>query len=467
MNVAHAPGLTVTNLTRQPVGPDGRNVIYTAVDLETTGFSSNDRIVELAAVVFRGDGEILDEYVTLVNPVTTRVGATKWIHGLSDSDVAGAPIAAYALREFWRVSAGTVLVAHNITFERRFLIQETIGAGLPLPDMLGVCTMRTSRAQLSGPSHKLKSLYKTMTGQWPQDAHTALGDARVTAELLSWMLRAAPGGLYVEDWPPPAPERRYLELAPSRVVPRPAPAKSNQLADFVKRFPHCRVPRPTAPGAENRYVELLMTVVADEVITVEEAGALEACARGGGLAQAQLEHLHRQAFFIMLGTEGRLRPGRLSATRKRELLALAEALGVEPVVELFRLLTAGPEAASAGAPPPASTGYLKGWRVGLDHADGEELRYLREMAERHGASVAKRLTKTVRFLAARTDGSPDQVKAAELGISIVGPDKAEQILEEAVATVELAQRYARAEAAARQAEDADYWTHTWKVAEDL
>jgi DNA polymerase-3 subunit epsilon len=169
----------------------------------------------------------------------------------------------------------------------------------------------------------------------------------------------------------------------------------------------------------------------------------------------------------MLGAEARLRPAMLSAIRKRELLTLAEALGVEPVVELFRLLAAaGPQAASAVAPAPASTTYLKGWRVGLDHADGEDLRHLREMAERHGASVAERLTKTVRFLATRVSGSADQVKTAELGIPIVGPDKAEQILEEAVAAAELAQRKAEAGSAAGRADDADYGTHTWKATED-
>ena len=428
VNNVHAAGLMSTRLTRQPVGPDGRGVVYTAVDLETTGLGSDDRIIELAAVVFRGDGEVLDEYATLVNPVTARASATKWIHGLSDADVADAPPAAQALLEFWRLSAGTVLVAHNLSFERRFLTQETLNADLPMPGMLGLCTLSTSRAQLNGSSHKLKALHTTVTGESLQDAHIALGDARATAELLCWMLREAPGGLYLRDWPPPPPEPRYLALPPSRVVPRPAPAKSNQLADFVKRFPRCRVPRPTVPGAADRYIELLAEVVADEIITVEEAGALEACARVGGLTQDQLEHLHRQAFFIVLGSEAKLRPGLLSAARKRDLLALAKALGAEPVIELFTLL-AEPEAEPAAPATAAAAKHLKGWRIGLDHADGDELGHLREMAERHGASVAKRLTKTVRFLAAQASGSADQLKAIELGIPIVGPDKAEQILQ--------------------------------------
>jgi DNA polymerase-3 subunit epsilon len=246
-------------------------------------------------------------------------------YGLSDADVADAPIAARALGEFWRLSAGTVLVAHNLSFERRFLTQESLNAEMPVPDMLGVCTLRTSRAQLDGPSHKLQSLYKTMTGHWLEDAHSALGDVRATAELLCWMLRTAPGGLYLEGWPPPPADRRYQSLAPSRVVPRPAPAKSNRLADFVARFPRCRVARPTVPGAEERYVALLAEVVADERITVSEAASLEACARDGGLTQVQLEHLHRQAFFIVLGGEARVPPSQLSAARRRQLLALASA----------------------------------------------------------------------------------------------------------------------------------------------
>lgn len=84
-------GLLTTSLTRLPVGPDGRSVLYTAVDAETTGLGDSDRIVELAAVVFRGDGEILDEYTSVVDPVTVATSAASGGHGLTDEEVAGAP----------------------------------------------------------------------------------------------------------------------------------------------------------------------------------------------------------------------------------------------------------------------------------------------------------------------------------------------------------------------------------------
>lgn len=176
-----------------------------------------------------------------------------------------------------------------------------------------------------------------------------------------------------------SPDRRYLALTPSRVVPRPAPARSNHLADFVKRFPRCRVERPTLPGAEQRYLDLLDEVVADERITVEEAAALEACARTGGLTQGQLEYLHRRAFFVVLGAEANMTPAMLSAVRKRELLTMAEALGVASIIELFTLL-AEPAVTAASPAAPRADSCLKGWRIGLDHADGDDLLSLREMA---------------------------------------------------------------------------------------
>jgi hypothetical protein len=148
--------------------------------------------------------------------------------------------------------------------------------------------------------------------------------------------------------------------------------------------------RPIAPGAESRYLQVLAEVVADERITLAEAAELEACARQGGLTQIPLEHLHRQAFFHVLGPEVNTPPAELSAIRRRELLSLARALRVSDVVDVLAPLA---EADQAVDRKPAGTGYLKGWRIGLDPADSPDLTPLREFADQHDASVAKVLTK--------------------------------------------------------------------------
>ena len=109
-----------------------------------------------------------------------------------------------------------------------------------------------------------------------------------------------------------------------------------------------------------------------------------------------------------------------------ELLSLARALGVADVVDVLAPLA---EADHAADRKPAGTGYLKGWRIGLDPADSPDLASLRELADQHDASVAKVLTKTVRFLATTTTGTPAQVKARSLGIPMVTPQQARQIMD--------------------------------------
>jgi len=206
--------------------------------------------------------------------------------------------------------------------------------------------------------------------------------------------------------------------------------------------------------------------VADERISLEEAAELEACARTGGLTQIPLEELHRQAFFHVLGEEVSTPPAALSAIRRRELLGLARALGVSQVVEILAPLV---DVDLAAARKPAGTGYLKGWRIGLDPADDPRLAHLRDLAGQHDASIAKKLTKTVRFLATTTTGTPAQAKARELGIPIITPREAQRILDEAIRTADLAafeDREAQAEWGAELAERDRYWRHTWKRTED-
>src|SRR3990170_8268659 len=70
----------------------GANAVeFAVVDVETTGLypGGHDRILEISIVRTRWTGEVLDEYVTLVNPQRD-VGPTS-IHGITARDVVSAP----------------------------------------------------------------------------------------------------------------------------------------------------------------------------------------------------------------------------------------------------------------------------------------------------------------------------------------------------------------------------------------
>lgn len=175
--------------------------------------------------------------------------------------------------------------------------------------------------------------------------------------------------------------------------------------------------------------------MADERISLAEATELEAAARTAGLTQIQLEELHRQAFFLVLGDEVNIPPSDLSAIRRRELLSLARALGAGSVVDVIAPLV---EADQAAAAKPPGTGYLKGWRIGLDPADSEDLAHLRDLVDRHDGSIARNLTKTVRFVATTTAGSAMQAKARALGIPVISAQDAARRFDEAIRTADLA-----------------------------
>ena len=97
---------------------------YTVIDVETTGLfpEMHDRIVEIGVVYLSHDGQIQDHWTTLVNPERD-VGPTR-IHGITPSDVVGAPTFAELAPYVLRAVSGRIVVAHNADFDLRFLAHE-------------------------------------------------------------------------------------------------------------------------------------------------------------------------------------------------------------------------------------------------------------------------------------------------------------------------------------------------------
>lgn len=107
--------------------------VFSVLDTETTGLfpGGHDRIAEIAIVRMNRDGEVLDRWETLVNP--QRDLGKQSLHGIRSCDLLGAPTFSDLAAELaWRLS-GTVLVAHNLSFDARFLDAEFRRAGMPVP----------------------------------------------------------------------------------------------------------------------------------------------------------------------------------------------------------------------------------------------------------------------------------------------------------------------------------------------
>jgi DNA polymerase III subunit epsilon len=183
------------------------------VDVETTGFSPGpDRVIEVAVVRTDPDGSVSDRWVSLVHPGRD-VGPTQ-IHGISDDMVADAPTFADIAHDLLAQLAGAVVVAHNAPFDGGFLAHEFATAGLAAPPLPAADTIALARwSGLAVPNYKLATCCAAL-GLDNQLAHSALGDAEVTAELavalldsgldLRWPITAP------DPMPPSSPARTHL-----------------------------------------------------------------------------------------------------------------------------------------------------------------------------------------------------------------------------------------------------------------
>ena len=136
------------------------------LDVETTGLfpRRHDRVIEVAAVVVGLDGAIEREFVTLVNPERD-IGPSS-IHGLTSEDIISAPRFREVAGLIVDVLQGTLAIAaHNLRFDRLFLVGEFSRLGCEFPDCFGLCTL-----ELAG-GGKLEECCRDrgvgFTGDWP------------------------------------------------------------------------------------------------------------------------------------------------------------------------------------------------------------------------------------------------------------------------------------------------------------
>src|SRR5262245_60181650 len=140
---------------------DGRTTTsFVAFDLETTGlFPATDRIVEVGAVRFDASGRELGCFERLVHPGRPMSRGAQAVHGITDAMLAGAEPASAVLPEFldWLGDpSATTLLAHNASFDARFLARELARIGLfPPVDLVVVDTLALARSRRPDtPDHK-------------------------------------------------------------------------------------------------------------------------------------------------------------------------------------------------------------------------------------------------------------------------------------------------------------------------
>lgn len=207
-----------------------RSLSFVVVDVETTGGNpySGHRITEFAAVVVR-DGRVDEEiYETLVNPQRSIPSFVTALTNISWPMVRDKPPFQDICPRVVQALEGHVFVAHNATFDWKFVTAEVERAcGLRLEGRR-LCTVRLARKLLPQLPRRSLDWVARHYNVEIASRHRAGGDALATARVLLGLLRDAERhgvGTWSElqqllGAPRPSRRRRRSSLAMPRPVDR-------------------------------------------------------------------------------------------------------------------------------------------------------------------------------------------------------------------------------------------------------
>ena len=155
---------------------------YVVFDIETTGFSPiKNRIIEIGAVKVI-NGEITDRFSSFINPQVPIPFEIEKLTSINDEMVMDAPLIEKVLPEFLSFCEGTVLVAHNASFDISFIRENAQRQQLPF-DFTYVDTVGIARVLLPHQAkHTLDAVSKTL-GISLENHHRAVDDAEATAQI--------------------------------------------------------------------------------------------------------------------------------------------------------------------------------------------------------------------------------------------------------------------------------------------
>lgn len=161
------------------------------IDFETTGLSPmrGDRITEVAAVRLKADN-IVDRYQSLANSGARISPFITTYTGITQAMVDHAPPVRAVVGRLLEFIGDSVVVAHNASFDQRFLDSECSLTRRRRTYGPFICSLRVARRVYPQfPSHALEALAGRLGVSYPSAAHRAAADAEVTAHIMAKITR--------------------------------------------------------------------------------------------------------------------------------------------------------------------------------------------------------------------------------------------------------------------------------------
>ncbi len=159
------------------------NQSYVVVDIETTGGKKEHHRITEVGMVRIENGNIVDTWQSLVNPMRHIPNAITQLTGIDDAMVKDAPVFADLANEIAKFTQGAIFVAHNVNFDFGFIKQEFARLNQPY-HRAKLCTVKLARKHLPGhASYSLGKLCHSLNITL-ENHHRALDDAQAAAQIL-------------------------------------------------------------------------------------------------------------------------------------------------------------------------------------------------------------------------------------------------------------------------------------------
>jgi DNA polymerase III subunit epsilon len=153
------------------------------IDFETSGLSPNngDRVIEVGAVAIEDD-QIVDRFQSLVHPGFRVNSFIQEYTGITNKMLDSAPTARTVIPLLVEFIADHPLVAHNASFDQRFLDAELARFGHSKKQQMACSMLISRRVNQNLSKHSLEYLVGALNIP-SGDHHRALADAEMTAHL--------------------------------------------------------------------------------------------------------------------------------------------------------------------------------------------------------------------------------------------------------------------------------------------
>ena len=154
------------------------------LDFETTGLSPQygDRAIEIGAVLIENN-MVVDRFQSLMNPGFRINSFIESYTGISNRMVNAAPSCEEVIEQFAEFIGDYPLVAHNASFDRKFLDAELGFIGRSLNNDIACSMLAARRVYPDAPNHKLGTLVRYCNIYTDGTFHRALADAEMTGQL--------------------------------------------------------------------------------------------------------------------------------------------------------------------------------------------------------------------------------------------------------------------------------------------